>query len=119
MPLGLVAFERRVILKNSFFWQAFTGVCRYRIFPVASKPQARKRCEFFSMVYPHKYLWFQASYAPAADDFERRVILDAGYKNSAFQLKNSCFGKHLKTVNEPAPICSANCISHLFVIPIL
>ncbi len=42
--------------------------------------------------------------------FERRVILDAGYENSAFLLKNSIFGKHLKSVTELAPICGANCI---------
>jgi hypothetical protein len=28
--------------------------------------------------------------------FLRRVILDAGYENSAFELKSSFFGKHLK-----------------------
>jgi hypothetical protein len=41
--------------------------------------------------------------------FEGRVILDAAHENSAFYLKISFFGKHLKTVIEPAPICGANC----------
>jgi hypothetical protein len=42
---------------KTLFWQAFKGVCRYLIFPVASKLQAKKRCEFSC-----KYLYYGASY---------------------------------------------------------
>ncbi len=37
-------------ISKSIFWQAFKGVCRYRIFPVASKPQARKTAWILSQV---------------------------------------------------------------------
>jgi hypothetical protein len=60
----------------------------------------KKRREFLRM-----YLHSGASYAPENGAFERRILLDAGYKNSAFYLKNFLFGRHLKTVTEPAPIC--------------
>ncbi len=45
--------------------QEFVAIAYFQ-WPVNRKQE--KRCEFFTMVYPHTYLWFQASYAPAADD---------------------------------------------------
>jgi hypothetical protein len=51
-----------ILTQKLFFWQAFKGVCRYRIFPVAIvNRKQEKRCEFY-----RKYLNYGASYFPSA-----------------------------------------------------
>jgi hypothetical protein len=54
---------KKILHSNSktLYWQAFKGVCSYRLFPVTSKPQARKTVRLF-----RKYLHYGARYAPAA-----------------------------------------------------
>ncbi len=69
-----------ILIQKLFFWQAFKGVCRSRIFPVASKPQAWTNCVnscacIFTLV--------QATPLRMVA-FEIRIILDEGYENSAF-----------------------------------
>jgi hypothetical protein len=65
---------------KTIFWQAFKGVCPYRIFPVASKPQARK-----NGVYSFACVFTLVQAMPLIMvAFGRRDILDARYENSAF-----------------------------------
>jgi hypothetical protein len=77
---GFILGKFSLLTQKLSFWQAFQGVCRYRIFPVASKPQARKQAWILSQV---SSLWCKLR--PCVRwQFERRVILDSGYENSAF-----------------------------------
>jgi hypothetical protein len=41
--------------------------------------------------------------------FERRVISGRRVRKFSVLTQKLFFGKHLKTVTEPAPICGANC----------
>jgi hypothetical protein len=84
-----------VLTQKPFFGMHLEECVAIAYFQFPASRKHDKRCEIF-----HSYLLYGASYAPEAGGVERRVLLDAGYENSALKHKDSFFGMHLKTGTE-------------------